>query len=107
MDTDPPGRFATSLADRFRVAPLPRWRATFAIICAAAAFLSAGGMLEYGSGSPETQGTPAASYWALIFALHVIAFGGAGLLATFPPLATRPLKLAWLAVALAVYGFAF
>ena len=54
------------------------------LICAAAAFLSIGGTLEYGTGSPETSGSVAASYWALLFALHVVAFGGAGLMRRVP-----------------------
>ena len=107
MDTErnrPPGG---SLAELLRPAPLPRWRAVFSITCAAAAFLSAGGMLEYGAGSPETQGTAVATYWALLFGLHVVAFGGAALLAAFPALARLPIKLAWLAVIGTVYGLAF
>ena len=95
------------LAEVFRVVPLPRWRAIFAIVCAGAAFLCAGGMLEYGTGSPETQGTRAAGYWALLFALHVVAFGGAGLLAAFPALARPLVKLAWLGMVMLVYGLAF
>ncbi len=101
---DPPARL---LAELFRVAPLPRWRAVFALVCAAAAFLCAGGMLEYGTGSPEAGATPAATYWALLFALHVVAFGGAGLLAAFPALARVPIKLAWLALGALVYALAF
>jgi hypothetical protein len=94
-------------AEHFRVGDLPRWRAIFALVCAAAAFLCAGGMLEYGTGSPETQGTAAATYWALLFALHVAAFGGAGLVAAFPALARLPIKLGWLALVAALYGLAF
>ena len=94
------------LAELFHVAPLPRWRAIFAIVCAGAAFLCAGGMLEYGTGSPETHGTRAATYWALLFALHVVAFGGAGLLAAFPALARPLTKLAWLGLVMAICGFA-
>jgi hypothetical protein len=107
MDAERGGPTPGSLAEIFRPAPLPRWRAVFAITCAAAAFLAAGGMLEYGTGSPETQGTPVATYWALVFALHVVAFGGAGLLAAFPVLARLPLKLAWLGLVAVVYGVAF
>jgi hypothetical protein len=95
------------LAELFRVAPLPRWRAIFAIVCAGAAFLCAGGMLEYGTGSPETKGTPVSTYWALLFGLHVLAFGGAGLLAAFPPLASRPIKLAWALLTAAVFGLTY
>jgi hypothetical protein len=95
------------LADLFHSPPLPRWRAIFAITCAAAAFLSAGGMMEYGAGSPEAQASAAATYWALLFGLHVVAFGGAGLLAAFPALARAPIKLAWLAAVALVYGLAF
>lgn len=98
---------AGGLAEWFRPAPLPRWRAVFSITCAAAAFLSAGGMLEYGAGSPEAQATPAAGYWALVFGLHVAAFGGAGLIAAFPELARPALKLAWLTVVAALYLIAF
>jgi hypothetical protein len=91
----------------FRAATLPRWRAIFAIVCAAAAFLCAGGALEYGTGSPETRASPAAGYWAVAFAVNVAAFGGAGLIAAFPGLARRPVKLAWLAVTVGLYGLAF
>jgi hypothetical protein len=94
-------------AEWFRPPPLPRWRAVFSITCAAAAFLSAGGMLEYGAGSPEALATPAAGYWALVFGLHVVAFGGAGLIAAFPELARATVKLAWLAGAFTVYAIAF
>jgi hypothetical protein len=107
MGTEPSRAPSGGLAELFRPATLPRWRAVFAITCAAAAFLCAGGMLEYGSGSPETQGTAVATYWALLFALHVVAFGGAGLLAAFPALARPRIKLAWLGLALIVYWFAF
>lgn len=107
MDTERDRRPAGSLAELFRPAPLPRWRAVFSITCAAAALLSAGGMLEYGAGSPETQGTAVATYWALLFGLHVVAFGGASLLAAFPTLARLPIKLAWLAAVATVYGLAF
>jgi hypothetical protein len=95
------------LAEFFHSPPLPRWRAIFAITCAAAAFLSAGGMMEYGAGSPEAQGSAAATYWALLFGLHVLAFGGAGLLAAFPALARAPIKLTWVASVALVYGLAF
>ena len=107
MDTEPRRAPSGGLAELFRPATLPRWRAVFAITCAAAAFLCAGGMLEYGSGSPETQGTAVATYWALLFALHVVVFGGAGLLAAFPALARPRFKLAWLGLAAIVYWFAF
>jgi hypothetical protein len=100
-------RPARSLGELFQPAPLPRWRAVFSITCVAAALLSAGGMIEYGAGSPETQGTAVATYWALLFGLHVVAFGGAGLLAAFPALARLPLKLAWLALVATVYWLAF
>lgn len=91
----------------FSAAPLPRWRAVFAIVCAAAAILCLGGLLEYGTGSPETRGATAATYWALLFAVHVSAFGGAGLIAAFPALAQPAIKLGWLLVTLALYGIAF
>lgn len=91
----------------FRAATLPRWRAMFAVICAAAAFLCAGGMLEYGTGSPETHGSAAGGYWALLFAVHVAAFGGAGLIAAFPGLARAPIKVAWVAATAALYALAF
>lgn len=107
MDADGGQPPRDGLAEWFRPAPLPRWRAVFSVTCAAAAFLSAGGMLEYGAGSPETQATPAAAYWALVFGLHVVAFGGAGLIAAFPALARPPIKLAWLAATAALYGLAF
>ena len=107
MPADRGGAGSGWFAEHFRVGDLPRWRAVFALVCAGAAFLCAGGMLEYGSGSPETHGTPAATYWALLFALHVVAFGGAGLLAAFPPLTRLPIKLAWLALVVAIYLLAF
>jgi hypothetical protein len=107
MDAERGDAPATSLAALFRVTPLPRWRAVFAITCAGAALLCAGGMLEYGTGSPETHGTPAASYWALLFALHVVALGGAGLLAAFPALARASIKLGWVALVVLVYGLTF
>jgi hypothetical protein len=107
MGAEPGRRPARPRVPLFRVVPLPRWRAGFALVCAAGAFLSAGGMLEYGTGSPETQGAVAATYWALLFALHVAAFGGAGLLAAFPALARAPIKLGWLAVVALVYGLTF
>lgn len=102
-----PPRPAGSLAALFQPAPLPRWRAVFSITCIAAALLATGGMIEYGAGSPETQGTAVATYWALLFGLHVVAFGGAGVLAAFPALARLPVKLAWLALLAVVYWFAF
>jgi hypothetical protein len=108
MGTEPePPRPAGSLAALFQPTPLPRWRAVFSITCAAAALLAAGGMIEYGAGSPETQGTAVATYWALLFGLHVVAFGGAGLLAAFPALARLPIKLVWLALVATVYWLAF
>lgn len=91
----------------FRAATLPRWRAIFAVVCAAAAFLCAGGALEYGTGSPETRASAAAGYWAVLFAVNVAAFGGAGLIAAFPGLARMPIKLAWLAATVGLYGLAF
>jgi hypothetical protein len=103
-DGDPPSGGPRSW---FHAATLPRWRAVFAIACAGVAFLCAGGMLEYGTGSPETQGTAVATYWALLFSVHVAAFGGAGLIAAFPELARRAVKLGWLAATLALYGLAF
>jgi hypothetical protein len=99
----PPG----GLAPLFRAEPLPRWRAVLAVVGFAAALLSAGGMLEYGSGSPAVEGTPAATYWTLVFALYTLAFGGMALLATFPRLARPHLKLAWLSGLAALYALAF
>jgi len=107
MPAERRGEPAGWFAQHFHVRELPRWRAVFALVCAAAAFLCAGGMLEYGTGSPETHGSTAATYWALLFALHVVAFGGAGLLAAFPALTRLPIKLAWLAVLAVLYTFAF
>ena len=102
-----PGTPADQSAGIFRAATLPRWRAVFAIVCAAGAFLCAGGVLEYGTGSPETNGTAAAGYWAWVFAVYVAAFGGAGLIAAFPALARAPVKLGWLLCTLALYALAF
>ena len=41
MATEPGGAAPHPLAELFRVVPLPRWRAVFAITCAGAAFLCA------------------------------------------------------------------
>lgn len=95
------------VTENFRVTPLPRWRAVFSLSCAGAAFLCLGGALEYGTGSPETQGSIAASYWALLFLLHVVAFGGAALIGAFPPLAHGAIKLGWLALVGVVWVLAF
>ncbi len=107
MPAEPDAPATPPSAGVFRAATLPRWRAVFAIVCAAAAFLCAGGALEYGTGSPETRASTAAGYWAIVFAVHVAAFGGAGIIAAFPGLARRPIKLAWLAVTVALYALAF
>jgi hypothetical protein len=90
-----------SLADTFRPRPVSRLRATLTLIFIAAALLCAGGALEYGIGSPMTTGTTAAGYWALFFALNVVAFGGAALIGAFPLLARPTVKGAW-GIALAV-----
>lgn len=106
MPAEPDAHSTSGSTGVFRAATLPRWRAIFAIVCAAAAFLCAGGALEYGTGSPETRASAAAGYWAIVFAVNVAAFGGAGLIAAFPGLARRPIKLAWLVVTVALYALA-
>jgi len=93
--------------DLFRPVPLPRGRAVLTVVFAGAALLAAGGMLEFGGGSPATQGTAAAAYWAVFFGLNLLAFGGAALLGGFPRLAIRPIKAIWAVALLALYGVAF
>lgn len=105
--TDPAEPSRAGLAGAFRAELLPRWRALLAVGGFAAALLSAGGMLEYGSGSPAIRGSAAATYWALFFALNLLAFGGTALLAGFPALARLRIKLPWLAVMGALYALAF
>jgi hypothetical protein len=91
----------------FRPVPLPRGRAVLTVVFAGAALLAAGGMLEFGSGSPATQATAAGSYWAVFSGLNLLAFGGAALLGGFPRLAIRPIKAVWAVALLALYGVAF
>ena len=91
----------------FRVAPLPRWRAVFALVCAGAAFLCAGGMLEYGTGSPETQGSAPQPTGRCCSRCTSWPSAAPACSAAFPALARPPIKLAWLALVAAVYGFAF
>jgi hypothetical protein len=105
--TETPRPPRAGVAAAFRAELLPRWRALLAVGGFGAALLSAGGMIEYGSGSPAIQGTPAATYWGLFFALNTVAFGGAALLAGFPSLARLRLKLAWLVAMAALYFLAF
>lgn len=105
--SDAPQPSPGGLGSIFRAEALPRWRAGLAVLGFGSALLSAGGMLEYGSGSPATQGTPAATYWALFFALNTIAFGGAALLAGFPRLTQLRIKLAWVALLAVLYALAF
>ncbi len=103
----PPEKQESTTAGVFAAVPLPRSRAWSALIFAAAAFLSIGGMLEYGSGSPMTQGQGVASYWMVFFAFHAVAFGGAALLGSFPALAGRASKAIWVLAVAALYGVAF
>jgi ABC-type spermidine/putrescine transport system permease subunit I len=100
MSTQPTG-------SPFSAVPLPRSRAWLALIFAAAAFLSLGGMLEYGAGSPMTQGQGVASYWLAFFGFHAAAFGGAALLGAFPALTARVAKAVWLGAVVAAYVTAF
>jgi hypothetical protein len=104
MTSAPPPQ---GVAPLFRAEPLPRWRAVLAVVGFATALLSAGGMLEYGSGSPAVEGTPVATYWTLVFALYTLAFGGMALLAAFPRLSRPRLKLIWVTGLAAVYALAF
>jgi hypothetical protein len=90
-------------AGRFETVPLPRLRAWLALIFATAAFLSLGGMLEYGMGSPMTVGQGVASYRLAFFGFHFAAFGGAALLAALPQLTNRRIKLLWSGLAVASY----
>lgn len=97
----------TRLVELFRPEPLPRMRAVTSITFAGAALLAGAGMLEYASGSPSAQGTAVTSYWALFFAVHFAAFGGAALLGAFPRLARPAVKVVWMAAVAAVYAAAF
>jgi hypothetical protein len=105
--TTPSDEPRPGLAGAFRAETLPRWRALLAVGGFGAALLATGGMLEYGSGSPAIQGTPAATYWTLFFALNMLAFGGAALLAGFPRLGRVGVRLAWAASLALVYLLAF
>ena len=96
-----------SIAEIFRPEPLPRLRAVTSLTCGGASLLAGGGMLEYATGSPAAQGTAVTSYWALFFAVHFVAFGGAALIGAFPRLARPAVKTAWAAVVVAVYIGAF
>ena len=96
-----------SIAEIFRPEPLPRLRAVTSLTCGGASLLAGGGMLEYATGSPAAQGTAVTSYWALFFAVHFVAFGGAALIGAFPRLARPAVKAAWAAVLVAVYVAAF
>lgn len=87
--------------------PLPRSRAWLALIFLAASLLSVGGTIEFSSGSPMTAGQGVASYWAIFFAFHAIAFGGAALIGAFPALAVRAVKALWLVLAAGLYVAAF
>jgi hypothetical protein len=92
-----------TIGDAFRTGPISRFRATLAIVFAAAAVLAAGGMLEYASGSPAAGTTTSTSFWAVFFGLNLVAFGGAALLGALPSL-TRPfVKLGWVLLLLALY----
>ena len=64
-------------------------------------------MLEYATGSPAAQGTAVSSYWALFFAVHFAALGGAALLGAFPRLARPAMKAVWALAVAAIYGWAF
>jgi hypothetical protein len=86
---------------------LPRLRASLTVLFAAAALLSVGGLLEYGTGSPDVGRTSAGSYWSAFFAFNALAFGGAALLGGLPVLATRPVKLAWIALLSVLYALTF
>ncbi len=87
--------------------PLPRSRAWLALVFVAASLLSVGGTIEFWSGSPMTAAQGVSSYWAVFFAFHAIAFGGAALIGAFPALAVRPSKALWLALVAGLYAAAF
>lgn len=97
----------SSWAAMLRPRPLPRARAIATLVFAAAAALSAGGMLEYASGSPAAQGQGVAAYWARFFAFNFAAFGGAALIGGLPGLARRSVKWAWLIACAALCAAAF
>jgi hypothetical protein len=86
---------------------LPRVRAWLTLLFAAAAFLSAGGLLEYGAGSPDAGKTSAAGYWSAFFAFNATAFGGAALLGGLPALAVPSAKAVWIALLSLLYGLTF
>jgi hypothetical protein len=94
---------ANALRDSFRTGPISRFRATLTILFAGAAVLAAGGMLEYASGSPAAGTTPATTFWAVFFALNLVAFGGAALLGGLPPLTRPPVKAAWVVLLAVLY----
>ncbi len=91
----------------FVARPLPRLRAWMALIFLATALLAVGGAIEFATGSPMTEGQGVSTYFAVVFALHAVAFGGAAMIGAFPALARRWLKLPWLAAVAALYLLAF
>ena len=91
----------------FEPVPLPRARAVITIVFATAALLSAGGVLEFASGSPSAVGTTATGYWTLFFGVHLAAFGGAAMLGGFPRIARPPVKIAFGVLVAGMYVAAF
>jgi hypothetical protein len=91
-----------SLAHTFEPLPLSRGRAYLSLTFGGLALLFVGGVLSYASGSPDVHGS-VSTYWTVLFSFYALAFGGAAVLGAFPRLARRPIKLAWLALLLAVF----
>jgi hypothetical protein len=95
------------LSGVFRSEPLARARAMTSVVFFAAALLSAGGMLEFATGSPSANAARVASYWAWFFAFNFATFGGAALLGAFPGLARAAVKIVWALLVAALYAAAF
>jgi hypothetical protein len=95
------------ISEVFRTGPISRLRATLTILFAGAAVLSAGGMLEYASGSPAAGTTRATAFWAVFFGLNLVAFGGAALLGALPPLTRPAVKSAWAVLVAVLYAVEF
>ncbi len=91
----------------FVARPLPRSRAWLALIFLGSGLLSIGGVIEFATGSPMTEGQGASSYFAILFGFHAAVFCGAAALGAFPALAMRGVKIAWLVLVVVLYGAAF
>ncbi len=91
----------------FVARPLPRSRAWLALIFLGAGLLSVGGVIEFATGSPMTEGQGVSSYFAVLFGFHAAVFLGAAGIGALPALALRGVKAAWLLVAAVLYAAAF